>query len=30
MTPTIASLIFMGAVLTGVGLLIKWLEEGGY
>ena len=30
MTVTIASLLFIGAVLTGVGLLLKWLEEGGY
>ena len=30
MTVTIASLLFMGAVLTGVGLLLKWLEKGGY
>lgn len=30
MTVTIASLLFMGAVLTGVGILLKWLEDGGY
>lgn len=30
MTVTIASLLFMGAVLTGVALLLKWLEKGGY
>lgn len=27
MTVTIASLLFMGAALTGVALLLKWLEE---
>lgn len=30
MTVTIASLLFMGVALTGVALLINWLEEGGY
>lgn len=30
MTVTIASLLFVGAVLTGVAILIKWLEEEGY
>lgn len=30
MTITMASLLFVGAVLTGVGLLLNWLEEGGY
>lgn len=30
MTVTIASLLFMGAVLTGVGILINYLEEEGY
>ena len=30
MTITMASLLFVGVVLTGVGLLLKWLEEGGY
>lgn len=30
MTVTIASLLFMGAALTGVAVLLKWLEEGGY
>lgn len=30
MTVTIASLLFMGAVITFVGLFIHWLEKGGY
>ena len=30
MTVTIASLLFMGAALTGVTILLKWLEKGGY
>jgi len=30
MTITMASLLFVGAVLTGVEILLKWLEEGGY
>lgn len=30
MTVTIASLLFMGAALTGVAILLKWLEKGGY
>ena len=30
MTVTIASLLFIGAVLTGVAILLKWLEKGGY
>jgi hypothetical protein len=30
MTITMASLIFVGAVLTFAGLLIKYLEDGGY
>lgn len=30
MTVTVASLLFVGVVLTGVALLITWLEEGGY
>lgn len=30
MTVTIASLLFVGVVLTGVAILLKWLEDGGY
>lgn len=30
MTVTIASLLFMGAALTSVTILLKWLEKGGY
>ena len=30
MTVTIASLLFMGAALTGIAVLLNWLEEGGY
>lgn len=30
MTVTIASLLFMGAALTGVAILINYLEEEGY
>ena len=30
MTVTIASLLFMGAVIAFAGLFIKWLENGGY
>ena len=30
MTVTIASLLFMGVALTGVAILLKWLEKGGY
>ena len=30
MTPTMATLLFLGAVLTFAGLLIKYLEDGGY
>lgn len=30
MTVTIASLLFMGAALTGVAILLHWLEKGGY
>ena len=30
MTVTIASLLFVGAVLTGVAILINYLEEEGY
>lgn len=30
MTVTIASLLFVGAALTGVTILINYLEEEGY
>ena len=30
MTVTIASLLFIGAVINFVGLFIHWLEKGGY
>lgn len=30
MTITMASLLFVGAVLTGVAILINYLEEEGY
>lgn len=30
MTVTIASLLFVGAVIAFAGLFIKWLENGGY
>lgn len=30
MTITMGTLLFLGAVLTFAGLLIKYLEDGGY
>ena len=30
MTVMVASLLFVGAVIYGAGVLIHWLEEGGY
>lgn len=30
MTFAVVSLLFIGAVIYGAGVLIHWLEEGGY
>lgn len=30
MTFMVMGLLFIGAVICGAGVLIQWLEEGGY
>lgn len=30
MTFMVMGLLFIGAVIYGAGMLIQWLEEGGY